>query len=580
MKNILFHPRTPLVVGTLAVLAIAGYLALRQPMPGPLAAPHAQVKQLARLSGCAQCHHEEGFDAGCLSCHAEIREQLSTGAGFHPYLLKQEGLPGCQTCHSEHFGADFELVNRQSWGIIGTNGFNHPHVAAFDLHGRHDPLACIKCHRTEYSGPVTLPKFEKFPREKTFLGLSQDCVQCHKDVHSGGLSQKCQECHSQDTFRPAVNFDHSKHFKLEGPHERVACNGCHVIPEAPAVLPEQEALRKLAFGKVKGKTCAECHATPHRAPFGNQCLDCHNETSKHWNEQTAPLSPEKHALTGFPLIAPHQKVDCAKCHEAGLPFAEKYPDPASPGYLRQPESCQGCHKDIHEGQFAGRYIGCQDCHTPLEFKPHRFSLVQHAKKYPLQGAHGAVPCQACHRKPADSDVTQFAGTTTACKQCHTDPHGSQFVAELAQNDCTVCHTAGTATFAIRPYDHARLAKYPLSGGHARAECQQCHRPADDGVVRYRGISTDCASCHQDVHRGQFMAGNGTTQCQSCHTSTDSWRAMGFDHNSQSGFALDGVHAKVACAKCHPTVAVAENKTVVQYKPLGKQCKDCHGLKYP
>ena len=91
--------------------------------------------------------------------------------------------------------------------------------------------------------------------------------------------------------------------------------------------------------------------------------------------------------------------------------------------------------------------------------------------------------------------------------------------------------------------------------------------------RYHGTPTDCGACHRDVHRGQL----GGAACGSCHTSFATWSEVRFDHQTQSRFKLEGVHARTACDRCHVPVTLSDGSTIVQYKPLGRECTDCHDM---
>jgi len=143
-----------------------------------------------------------------------------------------------------------------------------------------------------------------------------------------------------------------------------------------------------------------------------------------------------------------------------------------------------------------------------------------------------------------------------------------------EKSCTACHRTDASTFRIEPFDHAREAKYPLTGAHAQVTCNACHRRDKAGVRRYRGTAQACASCHTDPHRGQFRR-NGATNCERCHGSAVAWNDMTFDHNRQTRFPLDRTHAQVACDRCHFGVKQPDGARVVQYRPLGTQCRDCH-----
>ncbi len=78
----------------------------------------------------------------------------------------------------------------------------------------------------------------------------------------------------------------------------------------------------------------------------------------------------------------------------------------------------------------------------------------------------------------------------------------------------------------------------------------------------------------DVHRQQLV---DYGKCDSCHTSFSNWKDLEFDHNTQSRFSLEGAHATVACSRCHLPMKVADGSEVVQYKPLGRECVDCHEI---
>jgi hypothetical protein len=159
-----------------------------------------------------------------------------------------------------------------------------------------------------------------------------------------------------------------------------------------------------------------------------------------------------------------------------------------------------------------------------------------------------------------------------CRTCHKDPHAGQFEARLAQRGCEGCHVV--ASFRALKFDHAKDARFPLTGRHAKAACGSCHRPGADGVVRWRPLAVACDGCHADPHAAQFAAATGT-DCARCHEA-ESWaRPLKFTHREPfTKFRLDGKHAPLACEKCHPEVAVAAVK-VRRYRPLPAACEGCH-----
>ena len=578
----LLNPKTPLIVGTALIVVVVGLLATYAPMPGQLSSAHSQIRDLAGAGGCRTCHSDEGLTKGCLDCHHEIATQLSEGVGYH-HSVHESGEADCARCHSEHFGAEFKLVNEVSWGAQVPEAYRHPHVE-FNLAGKHDLLKCNDCHEDRVRERFTLKRFPFMARQKTFLNLNQECVSCHKDNHSNGLTGSCDSCHGQEFFDPPVHFDHREFFPLEGGHDGLQCSACHFIPrerpEAGSQVIWTESQTKdvpqnFPFHEVRGKECKECHTTPHRARFWQPCNNCHPASDPLWTSAKGAMTPEWHVSTGFRLAGPHAEVNCDKCHNPDQAFEERHPDPSDPGYKRREETCEGCHSDPHAGQFDSKYGGCLSCHEKHRFRPVAFGRKEHFAEYELTGAHQAVSCTACHLKD-QTGVRAFVGTSHECRSCHENPHGEQFSEEIAKNDCKACHS--TDSFTLDAFDHNRFTRYPLKGAHARATCNECHVETKlvNGVVarRYKDTPTECSGCHKDVHRGQFE--DYGTQCTLCHANTHSWEEVRFDHD-QSEFPLRGAHAKASCSRCHLPMTLPDGTKFVRYKPLKSECRNCHEI---
>jgi len=562
------------VVGTFLIALIGWVLLLTSPMPNGLSSPHAAVDVLASQAACQSCHDEGGLTTGCLHCHTEIQDQLSKGKGYHSYLQRQRAM-ACESCHHEHFGPDYQLVNIETWGAQVPRAFKHPHVE-FGLTGKHSVLSCEECHESTRQGQLVLPGFISTPREKSFLGLEQECRACHADVHSEGLTPSCEVCHGQDAFRPTAHFDHSQHFPLIGGHVDLNCSGCHVLP--PEGTPA--APFPFPFDQTPGRECRQCHKKPHYTAAIQKCEDCHFADERHWDGALHNVSQDAHAITGFRLLGAHAEVDCAKCHPRDLPYAGRYQDSRRPGYARAEDSCKGCHRDVHGGQFGNRHSQCLDCHSRAHFLPSMFGHESHSVLYPLTGSHVAVACIECHVPDAEGKPRKFVGTSHVCKKCHADPHGGQFKKELEPDDCTHCHNAKADTFSIRPFAHRERTGYALVGAHALATCEECHVEVDLGAAnpirKFRGTGQECDTCHIDSHRGQFSK-EGGTKCSSCHRSFDSWKSLVFNHNSMSRFPLEGAHAVAACERCHRPIRLPDGTAVVQYKPIGIDCSNCHEI---
>lgn len=471
---------------------MAGFLATYRSSPGKLSRPHEEVAGASFILSCKKCHADEGIEKGCMDCHKEIRDQLDRDAGFHAFMMKGKKTE-CARCHMEHNGEEFQLINAVSWQGQDIQNFKHPHTD-FKLVGKHGALKCEECHRKEGAKPFTMPEFPNRPRKNTFMGLSQDCVSCHKDVHAEGRVSDCAKCHNQAAWKPAPAFDHDKFYPLRNKHSGVACIKCHAVPRSAQVMKNPEWY---PFGPVKGARCADCHSTPHRARWTESCDACHSKDASDWAAAAKKMTARQHAATGFRLGAPHHKADCAQCHEQGGPFAKKYPDPSVRGYNRGEKSCEGCHKDAHGGEFKEKYPRCIMCHRDSGFTPAKFGVKDHSV-------------------------------------------------------------------------------YPLKGGHAAVPCFMCHKPDASGKTKFTDTPKTCASCHADVHRKQFLE-NGATACEKCHASFASWKNLSFDHNKQSRFKLDDAHENVDCRQCHAKFKFPSGETVVIYKPVKQECKDCHAV---
>jgi hypothetical protein len=143
------------------------------------------------------------------------------------------------------------------------------------------------------------------------------------------------------------------------------------------------------------------------------------------------------------------------------------------------------------------------------------TIASHAESaFPLEGAHRAVACSACHLafgagSPIAGEATLVSAvhgwdlieftrvTGTTCAACHEDPHRGQFADRASEGRCEACHTSDGFDNAPR-FDHDRDAAFPLAGSHADVACDQCHRaPAsgDTAGTVYAPLPHQCEDCH-------------------------------------------------------------------------------------
>jgi Cytochrome c7 and related cytochrome c len=211
---------------------------------------------------------------------------------------------------------------------------------------------------------------------------------------------------------------------------------------------------------------------------------------------------------------------------------------------------------------------------------------------PLSKAHqslnGVTQCTNCH-------TLRVGSAELKCQECHTEiaqrlTQKRGLHATLVKNpadtkECATCHSEHNGvdfdlihwTVPLETFDH-RQTGYALEGKHAGIKCEQCHapahiRPAERSTIKtrdltqtYLGLSPDCVSCHEDPHAGRLGA-----TCTQCHNFTDWKAASGFDH-SRTRYPLTGLHAQVACEKCH--TAGPQGTAKLTGLAFGS-CQDCH-----
>lgn len=626
------------------VFLLAGALlttssARAQISPGPLSSAH---QSLTGTTQCATCHQ---FGAStptfkCLECHKEIAQHLSANRGYHARLaMKNPSGKDCVRCHLEHNGLDFSLIHWEP----SQKQFDHK-LTGYALEGKHAGIACAQCHTPKNIQSSDRPLIKYKDLGKSFLGLSPDCLTCHADPHKGQLGNDCQRCHNVNDWKVAKNFDHSKtRYPLTGLHIQVACEKCHK-PDVPGGQTRFRGLRFAAcidchldphkgefkqrceachttagwkkflpgnaFDHSKTKypllgehlkvkcaachvnddfktplafaNCTDCHKDIHKGQFASrekkgECSECH--TVDGWKPSL--FGVKEHATSRYPLEGKHSKVECAKCH---LPAGE------ATLYKVKFANCMDCHKDVHAGQFAAAPYNnrCEACHTVQDFHRVLFTIAKHKEtKFPLTGAHIAVPCSDCHKvgiTHAADKVMPFHFEDRSCTACHADPHHGEFRERMAAKradgtavGCEACHTT-VKWKELNRFDHSKT-KFPLIGAHRGVACGDCHRPPALETtlknVDFRAASKQCLGCHQDPHAGQFATRKDAADCSGCHDSAR-WKPSRFDHDKATRFSLQGAHRNVPCGDCHKLTRQIDGKSVLFYMPTPRECKACHG----
>lgn len=589
----------------LPVLALALYASTARAQflsPGPLARVHAELEG---DDHCEDCHSSgRRVDNGlCTHCHDDIGAQQRKGRGLHGSEYKGQQ---CGHCHVEHRGVSHLLIR---WPGGGRDDFDHAQTG-WKLKGKHTGAKCRDCHKQKNRRGA-----------QTFLGTRRECGSCHEDPHEQRLGTRCESCHGEQGWKTVRldGFDHDlARFDLLGKHRKVECVKCHQDPpkyrdldfascgschEDPHAGRFDERCkschqesgwhelrmkrsahpglslggghRKVDCGKChdrgltrspsRGDRCVSCHGVVHEAPFGERCESCHRGIR--WLGVKEPLALDAHERTPFPLHGKHLQVPCGNCHREQLPRAERY---------RGLEfgRCDDCHRDAHEGRFAHRDGGeCRGCHDEHGFAPTRFTVEMHADAaFPLIGKHVAVACQQCHQMPHPR--LDWRLQQQRCEDCHDNPHGDQFAAEMRDGGCAHCHSP--LAWSSPKIDHST---WPLEGAHGMVPCGQCHSPTPEDRqagrgVSYRGVPRTCEGCHADVHLGQFRVTDPVRGCDFCH-GNGSFRIESFDHSDLAGYPIEGKHERVPCEGCHKVETLRNGEQATRYRLTYSNCADCH-----
>jgi hypothetical protein len=527
-----YRPYYTIILIILYLLIAEGEIS-GQLSPGDLTKAHAHLEG---LKNCTSCHviGEQVYNSKCLNCHTEIQKTIDSGTGYH----SSSDVKGknCWSCHSEHHGRNFRIIN------FIPEKFNHSKTA-FELTGKHIKTDCRGCHQ---------PKFIKDPelrkKNNTWLGLKMECSSCHEDSHKGKLGDNCATCHTTNNFAPAEKFNHNDAaFKLTGAHIKTDCISCH-----PKEKIDGKQIQR--FKGISFESCSNCHKDAHEGKFGRNCESCHSTTSF----RQINRSNIDHSKTGFPLIGKHKEVNCSGCHKNSLTKKLNY------------RNCFDCHKDYHKGELTiNKSIrDCRECHNEFGFTPSLFSIEEHKKsKFPLMGAHLAIPCQSCHYKNND---WKFRLANIECSGCHNNPHGSEISEKYLNNSCSSCHQ--TINWNTIYFDHNKT-EFKLIGRHKEISCGSCHitGAGEERIHRFNSLTGNCTECHKDIHFEQFTEGE-KANCERCHT-FNNWEPELFTH-SQTGFKLEGAHSKIECSRCHRTIEEGGNK-YIQYKIRDFKCATCH-----
>ena len=404
--------------------------------PGALSAKSATGKEsggyeshAAFENECRFCHAPlETTQADlCVRCHTNIMRQVADERGTHAQIAQ---LAECRACHPDHKGRDFD-----------------PSAAAFAHFDHNQTRFVLTWHQVDYA--LKAMTCENCHSQANGFALkSTACEDCHANYdpafmaeHLLAVGNNCLVCH--DGSGRIANFDHSiTRFPLAGQHAEIQCVDCHTDGQ---------------FGTL-ASDCAACHAEPeiHAGFFSTNCEACH--TPLDWSalvnlagglfdhfEQTR-FSLNRHQRDFAGLV-----MNCAACHTS--------PDGIQVAFEQW--ICVDCHTiedavflDEHQMQF-GR--DCLACHDGVD----RMDNFDHARFFPLEGAHLNAECTACHADRV------FSGTPAECAACHNEP---EIHAGIFGLQCESCHST-VAWSPAQMVEHT----FPLDHGEqGLVACETCH----------------------------------------------------------------------------------------------------------
>lgn len=289
--------------------------------------------------------------------------------------------------------------------------------------------------------------------------------------------------------------------------------------------------------------------SPHGSALKMDCANCHLATT--WNVLPKQMKFNHDKMTSFALVGQHAQLACVSCHK-DLVFSDVK------------SNCVSCHSDVHRASLG---VNCQDCHTPHTWLVTDVQEMHQRTRFPLVGAHQNVDCASCHTSYSQ---LYFPPINTACVTCHSQQYYSTTAPNHAQagfsTQCQSCHTVIDVSWGPTNFNHSF---FPLTGGHAIANCFACH--TQGATKNFGGLSTNCYSCHNaqfaQTTAPNHASANFSHDCSQCHTITN-WGTGTFDHNT-TGFPLTGEHTNLLCAQCHTS----------GYTNTPSDCYSCHQTNY-
>lgn len=410
------------------------------------------------------------------------------------------------------------------------------HDSRFALSGSHSERSCKECH--EADSLFSIENLGSLRDEQVNEGLVvRACGECHESPHSASYitevsslrgiegAATCSSCHDtahsvfleadQGTAEQAHG---ASGFKLDAPHDSLACQDCHrgFGETSTAATAEVGQTFDLRFPGRAQSSCRSCHQDPHVQQFSEDVFAGESCTTCHYADRFHPVAftVEQHSLTRFPLDGGHLAVGCSTCHAELEDPQPELAQGANRVFVGTSTRCADCHEDVHDGAFDADVgeTDCARCHDSQAFNLADPRSFDHGRwtDFALQGLHAQTDCASCHpaTTPTHGGTRRTATASKDCASCHADPHAGQFRIG-GTTDCIRCHTA-QAGFELTTFDHGTQSTFKLDEDHESLACSKCHKTVESvsgvEITRYKPLGSLCIDCHGWNSKREYEAG--------------------------------------------------------------------------
>lgn len=374
-----------------------------EPTPGeqPMEALMAATRPDAE--SCLSCHQmrvlvdlpdDEPHDAACGVCHnpheqttpAEAVESCAT-AGCHsqpdtltPFHrgLSTGVLSDCSACHEAH-----------EWRVDGENCLAC-HQDIVDQGAGAGGAGAVAARAIDHRGaPATRATGRSAgPTRTATVGSMEFRL-------AGLLHGPPTAVRAAPTAAPPAPAQLSDSVFTHRQHRSVDCMACHST--------------ELTHGRVTVTSINDCRSCHHTGPVAEDCSTCHTPADRPdelYNlTRTMQFAVRDPVRRELPFEhAPHETIDCARCHTEGLARSAAQVD------------CASCHEDHHRPD-----VECRSCHVEAPAGAHPLEVHQTCSG---SGCHTDVPAA----------LANIPGTRAFCLTCHQD-----LVDHRPGGTCRACH---------------------------------------------------------------------------------------------------------------------------------------------